>query len=339
MTDQPTERELALAARVKELEATAAQRSGAAGGIFEQLWLFVSAFVPPWIIGAALAVFLTFHAWEYYNGAQMVVAETQIAKAQAAQKDAEAKALNAKIGDEPLRLKTLQAELAKRQAEAARAKAEADAQNAMIDDASMRLATLQAQLANVQAQGARAKATAEAASKKFGLQTLEERAARAKLIITELNAATARGSAAMNAALTGANSGGYIRGACENNKFAELVGCPAQYITRGTIQSEPVTPTPSAATQKQPSFDCAKAKYSDELAICGTPSLAHLDQLTNRAFKQVRGIPESSQVALIRTREFLAARRACNDNVSCIRQTQVAALKMYRSLGSTVTPP
>jgi hypothetical protein len=94
MSEGQTEREALLQARVKELEAAAAlhERSDASAGTVEQVWRYFTAYVPPWIIAGGLAVFLTFHAWEYYNQAQMAVAETQLTKAQAALKDAEANA-------------------------------------------------------------------------------------------------------------------------------------------------------------------------------------------------------------------------------------------------------
>jgi hypothetical protein len=278
MSEGGTEREALLEARVKELEAAAAFRQSrdAGGGIFEQAWRFLSAFVPPWIIAAGLGVFLIFHGWEYYNQAQIAVAETQLMKAQAALKDAtaraqnalaggdsvrlatvkaelekaqqeaaragvEADAQNAKIGTETVRLATVKAELEKSQQEAARAKVEADAQNSLVEDATVRLATLQAELANKQAEAAKAKAAADAANKKFGLQTLEQRAANAKLILSELEAAESRADIVAQALVgQGAmGNGGSIAGMqlrtaralCENNRYAQLINCPPQFIT------------------------------------------------------------------------------------------------------------
>ena len=233
MNEGRTEREALLEARVKELEAAAAfrQNRDASGGIFEQAWRFLSAFVPPWIIAAGLGVFLIFHGWEYYNQAQIAVAETQLTKAQAALKDATARAQNALAGGDSVRLATVKAELEKAQQEAARARVESDAQNAKIGDRNQSgsrrsrpssrkrnrkppeprsrrtlktawwktppcaLLPLQAELANKQAEAAKAKAAADAANQKFGLQTLEERAATAKLVLSELDAADKRGSA------------------------------------------------------------------------------------------------------------------------------------------------
>jgi hypothetical protein len=281
MSEGPTEREALLEARVKELEAAAAlqERGDASAGTVEQVWRYFTAYVPPWIVAAGLAVFLSFHAWEYYNQAQMAVAETQLAKAQAALKDAEARAQSAKSDGDTVRLATVKAELAKKQQEAARARVEADAQNAtigaeivrvatvkaelekarqeaalakveadaqngMVQNATMRLATLQAELANKQAEAAKAKAAADAANKKFGLQTLEQRAANAKLILSELEAAESRADIVAQALVgQGAmGNGGSIasmqlrtaRALCENNRYAQLINCPPQFITNAT---------------------------------------------------------------------------------------------------------
>jgi hypothetical protein len=53
----------------------------------------------------------------------------------------------------------------------------------MIDDATVRPQTLKAEVANKRAQAQKARAAADAASARFGLQTLEQRAVRAKLIV------------------------------------------------------------------------------------------------------------------------------------------------------------
>ena len=321
MNEGRTEREVLLEARVKELEAAAAfrQNRDASGGIFEQAWRFLSAFVPPWIIAAGLGVFLIFHGWEYYNQAQIAVAETQLTKAQAALKDATARAQNAlaggdsvrlatvkaelekaqqeatrarvesdaqntKIGTETVRLATVKAELEKSQQEAARAKVEADAQNSMVEDATVRLATLQAELANKQAEAAKAKAAADAANQKFGLQTLEERAATAKLVLSELDAADKRGSAAGQAAL---GSGGSIgaaylktaRAICENNRYAQLINCPEEFIS--IAPSAPQTQVPRGNAQPDPGkplrkpsiFDCAREWMGADYVICSSDTL------------------------------------------------------------------
>jgi hypothetical protein len=67
MSEPMTEREAALAARVAELEAAAAKKPKPGGNIVEQIWHYLSYFVPPTIMLAGVLVFVIFHAWAYYN--------------------------------------------------------------------------------------------------------------------------------------------------------------------------------------------------------------------------------------------------------------------------------
>jgi VIT1/CCC1 family predicted Fe2+/Mn2+ transporter len=178
MTEIPTEREALLEARVKELEAAAAQRktAGAGAGIVEQVWHYFTAFVPPWIIACGLAIILGFHAWEYFNKAQMQTAETQSQKAQAALKDANARAqadlIEVAGQATPLQTEIAKAEAEKAKQEAAQAQVEADALNAKIGDETARLATARAELAGKQAQMQKARAEADAKTTMSGLLTL-----------------------------------------------------------------------------------------------------------------------------------------------------------------------
>jgi chromosome segregation ATPase len=123
---------------------------------------FISAHVPPVLIQAALVVFLGYHAWDYYNRAQQMVAQVESKQAEAVKAQAEADALNKKIGEETVVLATLKAELQKTQADAATAAAEAAAQGASVKGGTVRLATLRAELETTQAEGAKAQAEADA---------------------------------------------------------------------------------------------------------------------------------------------------------------------------------
>ena len=178
MTEIPTEREALLEARVNELEAAAAQRktAGAGAGIVEQVWHYFTAFVPPWIIACGLAIFLGFHAWEYFNTTQVATAETQSQKAQAALKDANARAQAGLIEvagqATPLQTEIAKAEAEKAKQEAAQAQVEADALNAKTGDETARLATARAELAGKQAQMQKARAEADAKTTMSGLLTL-----------------------------------------------------------------------------------------------------------------------------------------------------------------------
>jgi len=247
MTEIPTEREALLEVRVKELEAAAAQRktAGAGAGIVEQVWHYFTAFVPPWIIACGLAIFLGFHAWEYFNKAQMQTAETQSQKAQAALKDANARA-QADLIEVAGQATPLQTEIAKTEAEkakqeAAQAQVEADALNAKMGDETARLATARAELASKQAQMQKVRAEAEAKTTKSGLLTLEQEAERLKLKQTKLNGIKERGGGAISNApnlsmqqiLDGRRSNVpqlYVHGVCTDNEYAKEMGCPAQYV-------------------------------------------------------------------------------------------------------------
>jgi len=263
MTGEPvTEREAILEARIKELEKAADEQavSVAKGGVFESTWRTINAIVPTWLAGVALAVFLAHHGFVYTMQAQMIEAETQLKAAKADVETANADALNGKIGAVPMRLATLRAELANKQAEAARARAEAQAQSALVNGETTRLATLKAQLANAQNQAALARAKADAEGAKFGLRTLEDRAVRAKLILQQLDVINARQSAATKRSV---NAGGpdlvqkmyaaMLRAECEGNQFAELIGCPAQYV-----RQMPKAPAPQE-TRSEPSHDAPQA--------------------------------------------------------------------------------
>jgi hypothetical protein len=181
-------------------------------------------------------------------------------------------------------LATVKAELDKAQQEAARAKVDADAQNSMVEDATVRLATLQAEVSNKQAEAAKAKAAADAANQKFGLQTLEERAATAKLALSELEAADKCGSAAGQAAL---GSGGSIgaaylktaRAICENNRYAQLINCPEEFITiapsapQTQVSQGSAQPDPGKPLRKPSLFDCARAWMGADYVICSSDAL------------------------------------------------------------------
>ena len=242
MADQMTEREAALAARVKELEEAQkkATITTAQGGIFEGLWRAVNAVVPPWLAVLGLAVFFGHYGLEAYLGAQVADAETALTLAK---KDVEkAKADAANSVDENgtrLRLKQVQEELRLKQAQAAQAQVNADAQTALINGESTKLTEVLTQLAGARNQASLARAKADAEGAKFGLQTLEQRGVRAKLILQQLKIIDNRASIAQTRALgaVGNGSGDLVNGYkmmtqafCEDNQFADLIGCPAQYI-------------------------------------------------------------------------------------------------------------
>src|SRR5262249_46768820 len=86
------------------------------------------------------------------------------------------------------------------------------------------------------------------------------------------------------------------------------------------------------AASKGPSFDCAKARSSDERAICSDPRLSELDRLAAVAHGLARAKLGGQQVTE-RARELLSERRACGDNKLCIFDRQLRALETYISMG------
>ena len=204
---------------------------------------------------------------------------------------------------EIVRVATVKAELEKARQEAALAKVEADAQNGMVQNATMRLATLQAELANKQAEASKAKAAADAANKKFGLQTLEQRAANAKLVLAELEAAELRADIVAQA-LVGQSTmgnGGSIasmqlrtaRALCENNRYAQLINCPPQFITNGApapqaVVRQATAQPPAEGLRKPANFDCARASMGADYVICASASLLDAEARLEDAYKAAR---------------------------------------------------
>jgi uncharacterized protein/RNA polymerase subunit RPABC4/transcription elongation factor Spt4 len=97
--------------------------------------------------------------------------------------------------------------------------------------------------------------------------------------------------------------------------------------TRQGIQSTP-----------KPSFDCAKATYSDEQAICSNAELAQLDNVASAGYEYVRRT-NGAQFAKSVTLPLLQARRACGSNVACIKQQQLAAIQKFQTLGAPISGP
>jgi hypothetical protein len=127
--EQMTEREAALAARVKELEDAAAKSAAttAEGGVFESIWRRITYIVPPWLAATALAVLIAHYGFGYYIEDQIFASETELQQAKADAETAEAKAANTPNAQGVIaELEALQVGIANKRAEAA-AKVKADA--------------------------------------------------------------------------------------------------------------------------------------------------------------------------------------------------------------------
>jgi chromosome segregation ATPase len=162
MADEPTEKELKLAARVNELDDAAAQPVLGDGGLFAAAVKFLMSRVSRGMMAAALSIFIAFHAWEAINEAQQSMSELQTKRGEAGKAIAEANALNAMIGNTTIARATLEAELKKTQEQAAAAEADAAAQNEIVNGASIRLQTLRAEIEKTRAEADAAKAEADA---------------------------------------------------------------------------------------------------------------------------------------------------------------------------------
>jgi uncharacterized protein len=86
------------------------------------------------------------------------------------------------------------------------------------------------------------------------------------------------------------------------------------------------------AASRGPSFDCAKARSSDERVICSDPRLSELDRLAAAAYELARAKLGEEQVRE-RAQWLLSSRRACGHYKVCILDRQLNALKTYRSMG------
>jgi DNA repair exonuclease SbcCD ATPase subunit len=245
--EQMTEREAALAARVKELES--AQAKGAAttaeGGALESVWRRVADIVPSSLVAAGLAVLVAHYGFGYYLQSQVTAAETQLKEAKA--KLETAKSMSANSPDAQgvtLRLQTLKAEIDNKRADAAAAKAKATALNAEINGESAALAAAKANLDNLQQQARLVQARAEALSKDTGYGTLAQKEAVLKVMKAELLAAKGRWKQAV------LGDGATVRALCADNQFAEELKCPAQYVKENQRNKAKDEGTPQPAPAK-----------------------------------------------------------------------------------------
>jgi uncharacterized protein len=96
----------------------------------------------------------------------------------------------------------------------------------------------------------------------------------------------------------------------------------------------------ASPTYAAPSFDCSKARYADELAICASDDLGRRDRIADFVFEAARALPELHDQVISLTRVSLNARRACGSDVACIRGTQNALISVLTKLsrpGSVAT--
>jgi hypothetical protein len=198
MSGQPAEPDIALSARLAALEKKAARRRGSPG------WDGATSVFTAALLIAAGVLFLSFHAWAYYNDGQQQAAKTKAGRVEVALAAYHAVGSNPTADELPAEIQKLKAQLEK----------------------------LKAEVVYQQAQADKSRAAADAATEKSGDYTLEERAARAKLVVSEMTAAAARMNAQAQAGWND-NTGpftGMLRGLCQGNRYGELINCPIRYI-------------------------------------------------------------------------------------------------------------
>ena len=100
----------------------------------------------------------------------------------------------------------------------------------------------------------------------------------------------------------------------------------------------PAAQAPAQYGTSKPSFDCAKATYPDEHAICSSAELSQLDNVASAGYEYVRRV-NGNQLAKSVTLPLLQARRACGSDAACIKAQQLAAIQKFQSLGAPVSGP
>jgi uncharacterized protein len=93
-----------------------------------------------------------------------------------------------------------------------------------------------------------------------------------------------------------------------------------------------VLPTAEAG----PSFDCRKARYPDEFAICSSPDLAELDNIIAAGYAYLKtrfGRRYADEIGIPAWR----MRQNCQSDTYCIRQRQIQAVRAYQVAGAPVS--
>ncbi len=152
MAEQPSKRELELAARVNELHDAAERPSVAGVGIFSLAVNFLMGHITRGMMTVGLLVFIAYQGWAAFNDSQQATADLQTKRAEVGQTQAEAAAINANVEGGPMQLETLLAQVAKTQAEADQLKADADAQTQIFNGMPVAVAQKLADVAALEAE-------------------------------------------------------------------------------------------------------------------------------------------------------------------------------------------
>jgi hypothetical protein len=85
----------------------------------------------------------------------------------------------------------------------------------------------------------------------------------------------------------------------------------------------------------QPSFNCARARTPDELAICSNAELSQFDNAVAVGYEYLRQA-NGDAVAKQTNTPLFQARRVCGADIECIKARQIEAINTYHNLGAPV---
>jgi septal ring factor EnvC (AmiA/AmiB activator) len=163
MSEKPTDNEINLAKKVIELDESATRPVIPGGDPVSAATNFVLQRVTKGTITAIVFMIILYQGWMAFNSSKQLVADLQRKRAEVGEAQADAVAVNKRIGEQTTAQRTLEAELQKTKADADAAQAEAEAATHSVDGVPARLAQLQAELQQKQAEAKDAKAEADAA--------------------------------------------------------------------------------------------------------------------------------------------------------------------------------
>ncbi len=97
-----------------------------------------------------------------------------------------------------------------------------------------------------------------------------------------------------------------------------LTPMPSQSSASSASPSPPEASSSSAVPAEGPSFDCARAFYPDEKAICASPTLSALDRRLSRVYFQARAVATDTKVFREEQNQAIIDRRKCGSDKQCI---------------------
>jgi uncharacterized protein len=84
------------------------------------------------------------------------------------------------------------------------------------------------------------------------------------------------------------------------------------------------------------SFDCSKATYNDEAAVCANPNLSALDDLNAQAYARIVQKFGPSRYKFY-AQDFMSSRRQCDAREACLATAYENSIEIYNSLGAAVS--